>query len=199
MKNMKKTIIIGALCFVTMLIFMNGCSSFNTMSIKNETVSQSTGDLQAQYQRRLDLIPKLVKTVSAYANFEKSTLTDVIQARANATKVVIDPSNIQSMQAFEEAQTKLSNSLSRLMVSVEKYPELKSDQQFLSLQAEIAGTENRITVARKDFNKDVNDYNSYITVFPKNAWAKMFGYSKKDYFQASSAAQSSQDINFDIK
>lgn len=196
---MKKTIILGACGFVALLLFMNGCSSFNTMSIKNETVSQSTGDLQAQYQRRLDLIPKLVKTVSAYANFEKSTLTDVIQARANATKVVIDPSNIQSMQAFEEAQTKLSNSLSRLMVSVEKYPELKSDQQFLSLQAEIAGTENRITVARKDFNKDVNDYNSYITVFPKNAWAKMFGYSKKDYFQASTAAQSSQEINFDIK
>jgi LemA protein len=171
------------------------------MAVKEENVQQSFGDLQAQYQRRLDLIPKLVKTVSAYANFEKSTLTDVINARANATKVTIDPSNMnaQSLQQFDAAQSQLSSSLARLMVVVEKYPDLKANDQFTSLQAEIAGTENRITVVRGDFNKTVKEYNSYIKVFPKNAWAGMFGYSRKDYFQAEANAQHSQDINFDIK
>lgn len=198
---MKKYIVIGIFGFIGMLLFMNGCSSFNNMALKEESVSQSVGDLQAQYQRRMDLIPKLVKAVSAYANFEKSTLTDVINARANATKVTIDPSNLntQSMQQFDAAQSQITNSLSRLMVVIEKYPDLKSDQQFLNLQGEIAGTENRITVARKDFNGIVNDYNGYIKVFPKNVWSKMFGYSRKDYFQANANAQNSQDINFDIK
>lgn len=198
---MKKYITIGAVFFVTMLIFMNGCSSFNNMATKEETVDQVWGDVQAQYQRRLDLIPKLVKTVEAYANFEKSTLTAVIEARANATKVTIDPSklNAESLAQFEAAQTQLSSSLGRLMVVAEQYPNLKADQQFLSLQSEIAGTENRITIARKDFNKTVVEYNKYIKVFPKNVWAGAFGYSRKDYFKANANAQNSPDVEFNIK
>ena len=147
------------------------------------------------------MIPKLVKTVSSYANFEKSTLTDVINARANATKVTIDPSKMDanSLAQFDAAQSQLSSSLSRLMVVVEKYPELKADAQFVSLQAEIAGTENRITVARKDFNGVVNDYNSYLVAFPKNMWAKCFSFSTKPYFKAKDNAQDSPEINFDIK
>lgn len=198
---MKKYITIGIFGFVGMLLFMNGCSSFNNMAVKEETVEQSWGDVQAQYQRRMDLIPKLVKTVSAYANFEKSTLTDVINARANATKVTIDPSNMtaQSLAQFDAAQSQLSSSLSRLMVVIEKYPDLKANEQFTSLQAEIAGTENRITVSRKDFNETVNGYNKYIKVFPKNVWAGMFGYSRKDYFKADANAQHSPEMDFDIK
>jgi len=198
---MKNYIKIGIFGFIGMLIFMNGCSSFNNMATKEETVERTWGDVQAQYQRRMDLIPKLVKAVSAYANFEKSTLTDVINARANATKVTIDPSNLnaESMKQFDAAQTQLSSSLSRLMVVIEKYPDLKADQQFISLQSEIAGTENRITVSRKDFNQVVENYNRYIKVFPKNLWASAFSYSRKDYFQANSGAQNSPDMNFDIK
>jgi LemA protein len=171
------------------------------MATKEESVDQSWADVQAQYQRRMDLIPKLVKSVSAYANFEKSTITDVINARANATKITIDPSKMdaQSLAQFDAAQGQLSSSLSRLMVVMEKYPELKASEQFTSLQAEIAGTENRITIVRKDFNKVVNTYNSYIKVFPKNLWSKAFGYSRKDYFKADAGAQSSPDVNFDIK
>ncbi len=198
---MKKYITIGTVAFVSMLIFMNGCSSFNNMATKEETVDHSWGDVQAQYQRRMDLIPKLVKTVEAYANFEKSTLTAVIEARANATKVTIDPSklNAESIAKFEAAQTQLSSSLGRLMVVAEQYPNLKADQQFLSLQSEIAGTENRITISRKDFNETVESYNKYIKVFPKNMWAGAFGYARKDYFKANSNAQNSPDVEFNIK
>jgi len=198
---MKKYITIGIIGFVSILIFMNGCTSFNNMATKEETVDQSWGDVQTQYQRRMDLIPKLVKTVEAYANFEKSTLTAVIEARANATKVTIDPSklNSESIAQFEAAQTQLSSSLGRLMVVAEQYPNLKADQQFLNLQSEIAGTENRITISRKDFNKTVVEYNKYIKVFPKNVWAGAFGYSRKDYFKANSNAQNSPDVEFNIK
>jgi LemA protein len=198
---MKKYLKVGIGVFIGLLLFMNGCTSFNTMGIKEEKVEQTWGDVQTQYQRRSDLIPKLVKVLSANANFEKSTLTDVINARANATKIVIDPSklNAQSLQQFDAAQSQVSNSLSRLLVSVEKYPDLKASAQFIDLQAEISGTENRITIVRKDFNSTVNDFNSYIKVFPKNIWAKSFGFSRKDYFKANSNAQDSPDINFDIK
>lgn len=198
---MKKYLTIGIIGFVVLLLSMNGCSSFNNMAVKEETVEQSLGDVQTQYQRRMDLIPKLVQSVSAYANFEKSTLTAVINARANATKVTIDPTNLnaQNIQQFEAAQSQLSSSLARLMVVIEKYPDLKSDQQFLSLQAEIAGTENRITISRKDFNQTVVEYNKYIKVFPKNVWASAFGYSRKDYFKANANAQNSPDVSYDIK
>lgn len=198
---MKKYLKIGIISFVALLITMNGCSSFNSMSTKEETVDESTGDLQAQYQRRTDLIPKLVKTVSAYANFEKSALTDVINARASATKVTIDPKNMtpEVFAQFEASQGQLTSALSRLMVVAEKYPDLKADQQFVSLQAEIAGTENRIAIARKDYNKTVKAYNAYIRVFPKNVWSSAFGFSKREYFKANANAQNSPDIEFDIK
>lgn len=193
---MKKYLTLGIIGFLSMIILMNGCSSFNSMVSKNETVANTWADVQAQYQRRLDLIPNLVNTVTAYANFEKTTLTDVINARANATSIKIDPTNMQSIQQYEAAQAQLSGSLSRLMLTVEKYPELKANEQFLSLQAEIAGTENRITVARKDFNSTVQDYNKYVTMFPKNVWAGMFGYSRKDYFEADAGAKNAPQVNF---
>lgn len=198
---MKKYIKIGIFGFLGLLLFMNGCTSFNSMGIKEEKVEQTWGDVQTQYQRRSDLIPKLVKAVSAYANFEKSALTDVINARANATKITIDPSNLNAntLKQFNDAQSQVSSSLSRLMVVMEKYPDLKANEQFVSLQSEMAGTENRITIARKDFNKVVNDFNSYLKVFPKNIWAKCFGFARKDYFKANSNAQDSPDVNFDIK
>jgi LemA protein len=196
---MKKYLVPGIIGFVLIMISMNGCSSFNNMVTKEETVEKSWGDVQAQYQRRMDLIPNLVKSTEAYANFEKSALTDIINARASASQVKIDPTNIKSIEQYEAAQSQVSSALSRLMVVVEKYPDLKADGQFMSLQAEIAGTENRIAISRKDFNDTVQDYNQYIKRFPKNVWAGAFGFNKKDYFQADAGAKNAPQVSFDIK
>lgn len=196
---MKTYITYGIIGVVLLFLSMSGCSKFNNMAVKEETVESSTGDLQAQYQRRMDLIPNLVGIVESYANFEKSVLVDVTNARASATQVKIDPTNIKSLEQFDAAQAQVSSSLSRLMVVMEKYPDLKANDQFISLQAEVSGTENRITVSRKDFNETVKSYNQYIKQFPSNLWAKMFGYSKKEYFTADANAKYAPKIKMNIQ
>lgn len=150
------------------------------------------------YQRRTDLIPNLVNTVKGYADFEKSTLTEVVEARAKATSVQVDPSklNAESISKFEEAQEGLSNSLSRLLLVVERYPELKANQNFLELQAQLEGTENRISVERNKFNEAVRDYNTYIRKFPNNLIAGMFGFEKKAYFEAKEGAETPPEVKF---
>ncbi len=185
--------IIGLFCLIAL---SSGCSSYNSMSIKDETVSETWGNVQTQYQRRMDLIPNLVNIVKGYANFEKSTLTAVIEARANATKVTVDASKLESLEQYQAAQTQLSSALSRLMVVVEKYPDLKANDQFMALQAEVAGTENRINISRKNFNGSVKDYNRYIRVFPKNIWANAFGFEVKKYFESDAAAKNAPVVNF---
>src|SRR5689334_20970787 len=167
---MKKWIVIGSIVLLVIIIYNLFAGSYNNMVTKRENVQRSWQDVESDYQRRLDLIPNLVNTVKGYAEFEKSTLTEVIEARAKATQVKVDANNLtpEALQNFQAAQGQLSSSLSRLLVTVEQYPNLKANQNFLELQAELAGTENRIKVARNKFNEAVQDYNTFIKSFPRN-------------------------------
>ena len=164
----------------------------------DENVKAKWGAVQSQYQRRSDLIPNLVATVKGAANFEKSTLTAVIEARAKATSVQVDPTKLtpESIQQFQAAQGQLSQALGRLMVLTENYPELKATQQFSDLSAQLEGTENRITVARKDFNESVQVYNTKVRSFPNNITAGLFGFSQKAGFKADAGAQNAPKVEF---
>lgn len=176
---------------------LSGCS-YNTMVSLDENVKNKWAVVQSSYQRRADLIPNLVNTVKGAAEFEKSTLTQVIEARANATSIKVDPANLtpENIQKFQQAQDALSGSLSRLIATAEAYPQLKANQNFLELQAQLEGTENRIGVARNDFNGSVNEYNSKIRSFPANITAGIFGFKQKGYFEASAAAQNAPTVQF---
>lgn len=188
--------------FAAILVIMGAMSlsscSYNSMVQMDENVKAKWGAVQSQYQRRTDLIPNLVATVKGAANFEKSTLTDVIEARAKATSVQVDPTKLtpESIEKFQAAQGQLSQALGRLMVVTENYPQLKSNENFLGLQAQLEGTENRINIARLDFNTAVQDYNSKIRSFPANITAKMFGFAEKGYFQAEAGADKAPKIQF---
>jgi len=195
---MKKWIAIGAIILVVILIYSSIKGSYNKMVQKDEAVKSQWGTVESAYQRRMDLIPNLVNTVKGYADFEKTTLTQVIEARAKATQVSIDPNklNAQNMQKFQAAQGELSGALSRLLVTVEQYPNLKANENFLDLQKQLEGTENRIAVERRKFNEMVQDYNSFIRSFPKNIWASLFGFEKKGYFEAEKGAEKAPDVKF---
>jgi len=193
---MKKStlIIIG----IALIFCVYGCSSYNGLVGKDQDVKGKWANVQTQYQRRSDLIPNLVNTVKGAADFEKSTLTQVIEARAKATSMQISPDNLtpENIQKFQAAQDQLSGALSRLLVSVEQYPQLKANQNFLELQSQLEGTENRIGVARNDFNGSVQVYNSSALSFPTVIFAKIFGFNEKGFFQASDAAQSAPTVKF---
>jgi len=184
--------------FLIMGTWMSG--SYNGMVTKDEAVSKSWSQVENVYQRRADLIPNLVKTVEGAANFEKSTLKEVMAARASATSVKIDPTNLNAanVAAFQKAQDGLSSALSRLMVVVERYPELKANQNFLELQAQLEGTENRISVERGKFNEAVNEYNNQIRYFPGKIVASMFDFEKKGYFEAQAGAEKAPGVSFDF-
>jgi len=164
----------------------------------SQTVEQSWGDVQTAYQRRNDLIGNLVNTVKGAADFEKSTLTAVIEARAKATQVTVDPANItpEQLAQFNQAQSGVSSSLSRLLVTVEQYPELKANANFLKLQDELASTENQILTARTRFNEAVKPYNTHIKTFPNSLFAGMFGFKEKAYFQAVEGAEKPVEVKF---
>ena len=187
-----------AIIFVLFLLTLWGVSSYNNLVTKEETVNTQWANVQTQYQRRSDLIPNLVATVKGVANFEQSTLTAVIEARANATKVNINPKNLDeaSLQKFQTAQDGVSSALSRLMVVVERYPELKATQNFAELQAQLEGTENRITVERRNFNEAAQAYNTYLRRFPNSIFAGMFGFQKKAYFAAHKGAENAPKVEF---
>lgn len=155
-------------------------------------------DVQAQYQRRSDLIPNLVATVKGYADFEQKTLTDVVEARAKATQFTVDPSQLTpaALEQFQSAQGELSQALGRLMVVAERYPDLKANQNFLELQSQLEGTENRISVARQRFNQAASAYNAYILKFPSNLIAGMFGFDRATLFQADESAQAAPKVEF---
>ncbi len=186
---------------IVLLFGVYSCNSYNGLVGKDTNVQKLWADVQTQYQRRTDLIGTLVKTVQGAADFEKSTLTEVIQARASATQVKFEAKDLtpENMAKFQAAQDQLSGSLSRLLVSVEQYPNLKANQNFLDLQAELAGTENRIAVARRDFNGAVGEYNLSVRSFPNNIFANIFGFAVKGFFEASKAAQNAPEVNFDFK
>ena len=166
----------------------------------NQEVNKEWGNVETSYQRRNDLIGNLVKTVQGSADFEKSTLEAVVNARAKATGVTIDPSNItpEQLAQFNQAQSGVSSALSRLLVTVEKYPDLKANQNFLKLQDELASTENQILTARTRFNEAVKPYNNHVKIFPNNLLAGMFGFSEKAYFKSVEGAEKPVDVEFDF-
>ncbi|TAE22977.1 MAG: LemA family protein [Cytophagales bacterium] len=183
---------------VLALLGMYGCSSYNGLVGKDANVQEKWAQVQTQYQRRADLIPNLVRTVQGAANFEKSTLQAVIQARANATGINLNADQLtpENIQKFQAAQDQLSGSLSRLLAVAESYPQLRATQNFSDLQSQLEGTESRIAVSRNDFNSAVKEYNVSVRTFPANIFAGIFGFSVKGFFEASQAAQSAPTVDF---
>ncbi len=183
---------------IIIILFMWAKGINNTAVTLNQNIEESWGNVQTSYQRRNDLIGNLVNTVKGYAEHEKTTLTAVIEARAKATSVTVDPSNItpEQLAAFNSAQSGVSSSLSRLLVSVEQYPNLKADQSFLKLQDELASTENQILTARTRFNEAVKPYNNHIKTFPNSLFAGIFGFKEKTYFAASEGADKPVEVKF---
>lgn len=183
---------------VLLLLVFSMCGTYNNAVTKDETVKAAWSQVENQYQRRADLIPNLVNTVKGYANFEQQTLQAVVEARANATKVTIKADELtpENIQRFEQAQGALSSTLGRLLAVAENYPDLKANQSFLDLQKQLEGTENRISVERKNFNDTVNAYNSYIRQFPTNLIAGIFGFSPKGYFQSAPGSEKAPEVKF---
>ncbi len=198
MKLSKGWIIAIVVIGISLLLIGSVIGMYNKMPTLEENVGKSWADVESAYQRRSDLIPNLVNTVKGVANFEQQTLTGVVEARAKATSVNIDPAklNAESIKQFQQAQGGLSSALSKLMVVVEKYPELKATQNFLELQSQLEGTENRINVSRTKFNEAAQSYNSYIRKFPNNLFAGMFGFEKKAYFEAEAGAEKAPEVKF---
>ena len=191
---MIKWIIIGVLGVLVLM----GFSSYNGLVSKEEDVGKAWGNVESDYQRRADLIPNLVSTVKGYANFEQETLTKVIEARASATQVKIDANNLtpENLAAFQQAQGGLSSALGRLLVVAEAYPDLKANQNFLDLQAQLEGTENRINVSRQRFNDTVNDYNKSRRTFPAVIFASILGFKEKGYFKAEAGSEKAPEVKF---
>ena len=194
----KSWIIIGAIVVFIFIMYRLFAGTYNNLVSNEETVTSQWAQVQNVYQRRLDLIPNLVNTVKGYADFEKSTLTAVIEARAKATQVTVDPSKLstENIDRFQQSQGELSSALGRLMVVLEKYPELKANQNFLELQSQLEGTENRIAVERQKFNETAKIYNTYLRSFPNNIFSGMYGFEKKGYFEASSGAEKAPEVKF---
>lgn len=199
---MKKWLIPVIVIAVIVFGIYNWAVGFNNTAIKlNENVSEAWGNVQTSYQRRNDLIGNLVKTVQGAADFERSTLTSVIEARAKATSISIDPNNVtpEQLAQFNEVQGGLSSALSRLLVTVERYPDLKANQNFLKLQDELTSTENTIQTARTRYNEAINPYNNHVKKFPNSVLAGMFNFEGKPYFDAEVGAEKPVDVDFDFE
>ena len=195
MKKNKSLIIILA---IVALIALWGVSAYNSLVTRSEAVEKAWSQVENQYQRRSDLIPNLVSTVKGYAAHESQTLTEVTEARAKATQLTIDPKNLtpEALAQFQAAQGDVTSALGKLMAIREAYPDLKANQNFLELQAQLEGTENRITVARKDFNEESRAYNVAIRRFPNSLIANWFGFDAKPYFEAKAGADVAPVVEF---
>lgn len=193
---MKKSTIITLV--VIGLVAIWGISGYNSLVSSDEEAQTKWADVETQYQRRADLIPNLVNTVKGYAAHECETLQAVVEARAKATSVSIDPSNMSAEQIanFQKAQDGVSSALSKLLVTVEKYPDLKANENFKELQAQLEGTENRISVARRDYNDASRQYNTSLRSFPKNILASLFGFEKRAYFEAQAGTEQAPSVQF---
>jgi len=192
---MKKWLIPVIVIVVLGIIVYSMTAGVNNTGVElEENAKEAWSNVESSYQRRNDLIGNLVQTVQGAADFERGTLTDVIEARAKATSV-----NVDASQQFQQAQTGLSSALSKLLVSVERYPDIKANQNFLQLQSQIEGTENRINVARDRYNAAVTDFNTYIRKFPNNIFAGMFGFERMERYQADAGAEQAPDVEFDFK
>jgi LemA protein len=199
---MKKWLVPVIVIAVIVFGIYNWAVGFNNTAVKlNENVSESWGNVQTSYQRRNDLIGNLVKTVQGAADFERSTLTAVIEARAKATSISIDPSNVtpEQLAQYNEVQGGLSSALSRLLVTVERYPDLKANQNFLKLQDELTSTENTIQTARTRYNEAINPYNNHVKKFPNSVLAGLLNFEGKPYFDAEAGAETPVDVDFDFK
>ena len=183
---------------VIALVAIWGISSYNGLVSMDENVSNQWANVETQYQRRSDLIPNLVNTVKGYAKHESETLESVMAARSQATQVKIDPSNCtpQQLAAYQKAQGEVTTALGKLLAITENYPDLKANQNFLELQSQLEGTENRINVARKDFNDTAKKYNTSLRRFPRNIIASMFGFEKRNYFEAEAGAEKAPKVEF---
>jgi LemA protein len=193
-----RNLILIVILAVILILGGCGCGGYNKMVSLDEAVKNKWGNVQSDYQRRADLIPNLVSTVKGAANFEQTTLTKVIEARAKATSVNVNPENLtpENIQKFQQAQGQLSGALGRLLVVAEQYPQLQATQNFRDLQAQLEGTENRIKVSRNDFNTAVQDYNSTVRRFPNNLFAGMFGFRPKPPFQAEAGSEKAPKVEF---
>ncbi len=190
------------LIIVLVVILLFGgcaCSRYNGLVTSDQGVKTSWSNVETNYQRRTDLYNSVIKVIEGSANFEKSTLKEVITARSKATSVTVDVNDSNSLAAYQRAQGQLQGSFSRLMAVAEAYPDLKTTQQFQNFQTDISGTENRINVARRDFNSQVQEYNLKVKTFPSNIFAGMFGYHEKPYYKADPGTENAPDIHFDIK
>ncbi|QGW28824.1 LemA family protein [Phnomibacter ginsenosidimutans] len=193
-KNLSLIVILGAL-----LVFGGcACSGYNGLVTQDENVKKAWNNVQSDYQRRADLIPNLVNTVKGAANFEQETLTKLMEARAKATSVNVNADDLtpEKLAQFQAAQTQISSGIGRLLAVVENYPDLKANQNFRDLQAQLEGTENRIKVARNDFNAAVQEYNTKARKFPMNILANMFGFSVKEGFKADPGSERAPDVKF---
>ena len=193
-RNLTLLIILG----LVLILGVWGCGGYNTLVKQDENVKKSWNNVQAEYQKRYDLVDNLVNTVKGAANFEQSTLTQVVQARSKASSIQLTPDQLtpENMQKFEQAQTELSSSLNRLLVTVERYPELKATQNFLQLQGQLEGIEGDVKNSRRLFNESVNTYNTKVRSFPTNIFAGMFGFSAKQGFKAEQGAEKAPKVQF---
>lgn len=195
MKSKGLLILLG----VVVILGFWGCNGYNGLVTADQDVKKVWSNVETNYQRRTDLYSSIIKTVEASANFEKSTLTAVVEARAKATSINVDINDPASLEAYQKAQANLQGSFSRLIASFEAYPDLKTTQAFRDFQTQIEGTENRINVARQDYNKSVEGYNLKVKRFPKSILASVFGFKEKPFYKAEAGSEKNPDIKFDIK
>jgi LemA protein len=196
---MNKNAIVGlSILGILLVVFLWGIGQYNNMVTADESVSQTWSQVESQYQRRADLIPNLVATVKGYATHENKTLNEVVQARAQATQMKVDPTNItpEALAKYQAAQAQVGSSLNRLLVSVEQYPDLKANKNFLELQSQLEGTENRIATERMRFIESSKAFNVMIRKFPKNIIANMFSFEKKAYFEAEAGSEKVPEVKF---
>jgi len=193
----RNIVLISIVAFI-LLLGGCGCSGYNGLVQKDQNVKSKWANVESDYQRRADLIPNLVNTVKGAANFEQETITAVIEARSKATQTTVNASDLspEKIAAFQKAQGQLSGAIGRLLVSVERYPELKATEAFRDLQAQLEGTENRIKVSRNDFNAAVQDYNTSVKKFPMVLFSGLFGFNEKGYFTAEAGSEKAPTVDF---
>lgn len=195
MKSKGLLILLG----VVVILGFWGCNGYNGLVSADQDVKKVWSNVETNYQRRTDLYSSIIKTVEASANFEKSTLTAVVEARAKATSINVDINDPASLEAYQKAQANLQGSFSKLIASFEAYPDLKTTQAFRDFQTQIEGTENRINIARQDYNKSIEGYNLKVKRFPKSLLAGIFGFKEKPFYKAEAGSEKNPDIKFDIK
>jgi LemA protein len=196
--NSSKIILFAILGFI-LIVFFWGCNGYNSLIGADQGVKKVWSNVETNYQRRNDLYSSVIKTIEGSANFEKSTLKEVLEARSKATQIKVDINDPASLEAYQKAQANLQGSFSRLMAVAENYPDLKTTSAFRDFQTQIEGTENRINVARQDYNKAIEDYNLRVKRFPSVILARLFGYNEKPYYKADEGTEKAPEIKFDIK